>query len=70
VESFVTILIPGEFNPFLQQFCHGLGYSGKIWNETTVIASKTEKTADLMDRSRGFPIHHFLAYSDRQIYHP
>jgi hypothetical protein len=49
VESFFAFLIPGEFHSILQQFCHGLGYPGKIWNETTVVASKTEKTADLMD---------------------
>jgi hypothetical protein len=28
-----------------------------------VVTSKTEKTADLMDRSRGLPIHHFLDFT-------
>jgi hypothetical protein len=63
VKSFFTFLIPGEFNSFLQQLCHGLGYPGKIWNETTVVASKTKKTADLMDRRRGLPINHFLYFT-------
>jgi hypothetical protein len=63
VESFFTFLIPGEFNSFLQQLCHGLGYPGEIWNEMTVVASKTKKTADLMDRRRGLPIHHFLYFT-------
>jgi hypothetical protein len=49
VESFFTFLILGEFNSFLQQLCHGLGYPGEIWNETMVVASKIEKTSDLMD---------------------
>jgi uncharacterized protein YeaC (DUF1315 family) len=29
----------------------------------TVVTSKTKKTADLMDRSRGLPIHHFLDFT-------
>jgi hypothetical protein len=63
VESFFAFLILGEFHSFLQQFCHRLGYPGEIWNETTIVASKTKKTANLMDRSRGLPIHHFLNFT-------
>jgi hypothetical protein len=28
-----------------------------------VVASKTKKTTDLMDQSRGLPIHHFLDFT-------
>jgi hypothetical protein len=63
MESFFTFRILGEFNSFLQQFYHGLRYPGEIWNETTVIASKTKKAANLMDRSRRFPIHYFLNFA-------
>jgi hypothetical protein len=63
MESFFTFLIPGEFHSFLQQLCHGLGYSREIWDEMTVVASKTKKTTDLMNRSRRFPIHYFLNFA-------
>jgi hypothetical protein len=68
VESFFTFLILGEFNSFLQQLCHGLGYPGEILNETTIVASKTEKTTDLMDRNRRLPIHHFLNFTQINRY--
>jgi hypothetical protein len=41
---------------FLQKSCDGFGNPGEVWDESVIIASQSEKTADLMHSPWRFPI--------------
>src|SRR3954466_12020477 len=55
LETFLTFVCPLKLDAFVKQFSQRPGNLGEVLDETSAIASESEKTADLLDSLRRGP---------------